>query len=104
MVEVKTKINYVKDVDNLFLFSLQPYAKYESMYALREFKKLKDIELAAYGNNCGEWDHWEKFYDNKLIFKTAEEVFDIKFRDYYNKKLKEYSENIKKDLENNKTR
>ena len=98
------KINYVEDVENLFLFSLQPYAKYESKYALKEFKRLKDIELEAYGNNCKDWDYWERFYDNKLIFKTASEIFDIKFSEYYDNKLKEYKDNIKRDLVNNKSK
>lgn len=97
-------INFIKDIDNLFLFSLQPYAKYESIYALKEFKKLKDAELIAYGENCRQWDYWERFYDNKLIFKVASEIFDVKFSEYYNNKLKEYRENIKNDLKGSKTR
>jgi len=94
----KKRINYIKDTDNLFVFSLQPYARYESSYILKEFMKLKEIELTHYGKNYDGWKFWEDFYDNKKIYKTAEIVLDIKFADYYKALLHTYSERIKEDL------
>ena len=91
------KINYVGDVDNLFVFSLQPYARYESSYILKEFKKLKEIELQYYGKNYDGWKYWEDFYDNGKIYKMAEEVFGMKFKDYYKALLATYAERIKQD-------
>ena len=91
------KINYVGDVDNLFVFSLQPYARYESSYILKEFKKLKEIELQYYGKNYDGWKYWEDFYDNGKIYKMAEEVFGMKFKDYYRALLATYAERIKQD-------
>ena len=63
------KINFISDSENLFLFSLQPYARYESSYILKEFKKLKEIELQYYGKNYDGWKYWEDFYDNGKIYK-----------------------------------
>lgn len=91
------KINYVADVDNLFIFSLQPYARYESSYILKEFKKLKEIELQYYGKNYDGWKYWEDFYDNGKIYKMAEEVFGMKFKDYYKALLTTYAQRIKDD-------
>ncbi len=93
------KINYVADVDNLFVFSLQPYARYESSYILKEFLKLKEIEKTYYGKNYDGWKYWEDFYDNGKIYKTAEAVFGVKFKDYYRALLKTYVERIKADKE-----
>lgn len=93
----KKKINFVKDTDNLFVFSLQPYAKYESSYILGEFKKLKEVEMKYYGKNYDGWKHWEDFYDNDKIYKMAETVFGMKFKDYYKALLQTYVDRIKKD-------
>lgn len=93
------KINYVADVDNLFIFSLQPYARYESSYILKEFKKLKEIELQYYGKNYDGWKYWEDFYDNGKIYKMAEQVFGMKFKDYYRALLATYAERIRQDKE-----
>jgi hypothetical protein len=95
------KINYVADVDNLFVFSLQPYARYESNYILKEFKKLKEIELEKYGKNYDGWKYWEDFYDNGKIYKMAEEVFGMKFKDYYKALLKTYADRIALDKAGN---
>ena len=94
----KKRINYIKDSDNLFVFSLQPYARYESNYILKEFMKLKEVELNHYGKNYDGWKFWEDFYDNKKIYKTAEVVLGVKFVDYYRALLATYSERIKEDL------
>lgn len=91
------RINFIKDSDNLFVFSLQPYARYESTYILKEFLKLKEIELNHYGKNYDGWKFWEDFYDNKKIYKTAEIVLGIKFKDYYRELLATYVDRIQKD-------
>ena len=91
-------INYISDMDNLLLYSVQPIAKYESAYVLNEFKKLKDAELKAYGTNSSVWSYWERMYDNTLIFKTFARLVDMPFSEYYKKQLKEYKANIAKDI------
>lgn len=92
------KINFVKDSDNLFTFSLQPYAKYESGYILSEFKKLKQVELEVFGKRHSVWDYWDNFYDNKIIFETASEVLGVPFEEYYENLLEQYRENIMRDV------
>ena len=96
------KINFVSDSDNLFTFSLQPYAKYESGYVLSEFKKLKQVELEVFGKRHAVWDYWDNFYDNKIIFKTASEVIGMPFEEYYENLLESYRENIMKDVNSTK--
>lgn len=91
-------INFIKDVDNLFMFSLQPYAKYESSYVLGEFKKIKDVEREVFGKQHGVWDYWDNFYDNKIIFKTASEVMGKSFEEIYQEQLEKYKDNIMNDL------
>ena len=90
-------INYVSDHDNLLLYSVQPIARYESEYILKEFKKLKDAELEAYGANSSVWAYWERLYDNKLIFKTFSKLVGIPFSEYYKNQLREYKQKILKD-------
>ena len=101
------RINFVRDVDNLFVFSIQPYAKYESKYVLSEFEKIKQVELEMYGKKHFNWDYWDNFYDNKLIFKTASEVMGKPFSEIYQELLEKYKANIIKDVhdrENNPKR
>ena len=90
-------INYISDADNLLLYSVQPIARYESAYILKEFKKLKDIELQAYGANSSVWDYWERLYNNALIFKTFAKLVEMPFSEYYNNQLKEYRRRILQD-------
>jgi len=92
--ENKKKINYIGDNENLFLFSLQPYARYESGYVLDEFKRLKDIELKYFKKNSNVWAYWENFYDNSLIYKTAEDLMGMSIEEYYASLLKTYEDRI----------
>ena len=94
------RINFITDRENLFLFSLQPYARYESHYILSKFRELKEIELQAYGKNCNDWQRMEDFYSNKKIFRFASELMNVKFEDYYKTQLKVYKERIKKCQDN----
>ena len=87
-------INFIKDTDNLFLFSLQPYAKYEAKYILERFQELKDIELKVFGKNCKVWKSWETFYDQDAIYDKASEIMGRDFDDYYKEQLDNYEKNI----------
>lgn len=95
-------INFIKDSENLLLFSVQPYARYETYYILEEFMKLKKIELEAYGKNSEIWKFWERFYNNNLIYKTFSKLVDMPFSEYYNIQLGKYRERIAKYKSNNK--
>lgn len=92
------RINFVRDIDNLFVFSIQPYAKYESKYILSEFDKIKQIELEMYGKKHFNWEYWDNFYDNKMIFNTASEIMEKPFNEIYEELLDKYKANIIKDV------
>ena len=98
------RINFVKDKDNMFLFSLQPYAKYETSYVLKEFKRLKDIELAYFKKNHSDWTYWENYYNNNAIFGFASRFLDMKFQDYYKQQLEKYRARILKDKQKHNKR
>lgn len=97
-----TYINFVPDTENMLLYSIQPIARYESHYILSEFKKLKDVEYKAYGENSRVWAYWQRLYDNRLIFKTFAKLVDMPFKQYYQQQLLEYKQKIIKEEQKNK--
>ena len=98
------KINFIKDMDNLFLFSLQPYAKYEAEYILNEFAKIKAIEKKIFNKNHNEWKFWDNFYDQEKIYKVASKLMDMPFDEYYKEQLEQYKKNIEASKKKNTDR
>lgn len=90
------KINFISDEENLFLFSLQPYAKYEAEYVLKHFNTIKIIEKKVFNKNHREYKFWEDFYDQEKIYKVATKLMDKPFEEYYLEQLDKYRNNILK--------
>ena len=90
-----TLINYVSEYDNYFMYALQPFAKYEAIYVLSQFEKLKQAELESYGKNSSLWQMWERLYNNKMIYAMYTKLTEIEFEDYYKTLIDSYKDKRK---------
>lgn len=96
--ENKKRINYVRDVDNFLLYSIQPYALFEGRTIIEWFKKLKEVETKFYGIDNGDYEHWIDFYDNDKYIPYIEKFYDKPFDEIYS----ELVDSMKKKINPNK--
>ena len=96
--ENKKRINYVRDVDNFLLYSMQPYALLEGRTIIEWFKKIKEVETKIYGVDKGDYEHWIDFYDNDKYIPYIEEFYEQPFEEIYNGLV----DNMRKNIISNK--
>ena len=92
--ENKKRINYVRDVDNFLLYSMQPYALLEGRTIIQWYRKIKEVETKVYGVDKGDYDHWINFYDNDKYIPYIEKFYDQPFEEIYNGLVENMRRNI----------
>lgn len=97
MYKVNDKqINYIKDSDNLFTYSIQPYALLEGKIVVEQFRDMQRSEEKIYGIKEGDFDSMIDFYDYNKYIPFIEKFYGKSFKTVYNEFLKQMKENIKK--------
>jgi len=89
------KINYIRDVDNFLLYSIQPYALFEGRVIINQFKEIKECEKKFYGVDEGDYDSMIDFYDNDKYIPYIEKFYKKSFKTIYNDLVKKMKENVK---------
>lgn len=93
--EKKKKINFIEDMDNFILYSIQPYALYEGRVVIEWFKKVRDVEQEAYGIEKDNYDYWIDFYDNEKYIPYLEKFYEKPFEEIYGDLITGMQEKIK---------
>lgn len=103
MYKVKgKKINFIYDQDNLFTYSIQPYAVLEGKVIVEQFKEMQRCEEKIFGVKEGDYDSMIDFYDYGKYIPFIEKFYGKSFKTVYNDMLKGMKENIKKNSIKNK--
>lgn len=79
----KKMINYVKDSENFFLYSIQPYALLEGKMVIELFKKIKNVEIDTYDIDTGYYDDMIDYYDYDKYIPFVEAFYNRSFDEIY---------------------
>jgi len=90
------KINYIKDADNLFTYSIQPYAIFEGKVIIEQFREMQRSEEKIFGIKEGDYDSMIDFYDYDKYIPFIEKFYEKPFKEVYNDLVNSMRENIKK--------
>lgn len=90
------RINYVKDSENFFLYSIQPYALLEGKMVIELFKKIKETEIEIYGINTGYYDDMIDYYDYDKYKPFVEKFYGRSFDEIYEDIVNQMKEKVNK--------